>query len=195
MGIVFEHKHDGDAVEVLDDEYVIPYLEIQAEPPYNSNPNASRERYLERTRRQVGSPGFHLVSARDDGRLIGWAFGLPFAAGRWWGGNTTPAPEDVVESEKFAVIELNVIAERRGHGHGRRLLDELLGARPEPWATLLSLPRAPAHDMYEHLGWHATGTNQPTPDADVADVMVLKLGGPLAASPREGPLFQPRRPG
>ncbi|MEU8269007.1 GNAT family N-acetyltransferase [Sphaerisporangium sp. NPDC049002] len=175
MGIVFDHKHGGDASEVLSDEYVIRYLEIQAEPPYNSNPNASKERYLDRTRRQVDTPGFQLVSARDGGRLIGWAFGLPFAAGRWWGGDTTPAPEEVLQAEKFAVIELNVIPEHRGNGYGRRLLDELLGGRPEPWATLLSLPAAPAHDMYEHLGWHIAGTNQPAPDAEVADVMVLKL--------------------
>ncbi|GAA3808895.1 hypothetical protein GCM10022226_31450 [Sphaerisporangium flaviroseum] len=178
MGIVFEHKYGGDAAEVLADEYVVPYLEIQAEPPYNSNPNASRERYLERTRRQVDNPGFHLVSAGDEGgRLIGWTFGLPFAAGRWWGGDNTPAPDEVLQAEKFAVIELNVILKERGKGYGRRLLEELLGARPEPWAMLLSLPAAPAHDMYEHLGWHVAGTNQPAPDADVADVMVLKLGG------------------
>ncbi|WP_405141155.1 GNAT family N-acetyltransferase [Sphaerisporangium sp. NBC_01403] len=132
MGTAFEHKHDGDAAEVLNDEYVDAYLQIREEPPYNSNLNSSRERCLERTRRQVDTPGFHLVSARDDdGRLIGWAFGLPFAAGRWWGGESTPAPEEVLQAEKFAVIELNVVKEHRGNGYGRRLLEELVRC-PEP---------------------------------------------------------------
>lgn len=176
MRVSFIHEHGSSAAEVLTDEYVNAYLEIHAEPPYNSNPNSSRERYLARTRRQVESPGFQLVSCRDDaGALIGWTFGLPFAAGGWWGGATSPAPEEVLRSEKFAVIELNVIRSRRGQGYGRRLLTSLLDSRPEPWATLLSLPAAPAHAMYEHLGWRVVGTNQPAPDAEIADVLVLRL--------------------
>jgi GNAT superfamily N-acetyltransferase len=83
----------------------------------------------------------------------------------------------VLRSEKFAVIELNVIRDRRGKGYGRGLLDSLLNSRPEPWAMLLSLPDAPAHDMYEHLGWRVVGTDQPAPDAEIADVMVLRLSG------------------
>ncbi|MFC4533945.1 hypothetical protein [Sphaerisporangium dianthi] len=38
---------------------------------------------------------------------------------------------------------------------------ELLGGRPEPWATLLSMPQAPARCMYAHPGggrpWGPTG--------------------------------------
>ncbi|RCG17790.1 N-acetyltransferase [Sphaerisporangium album] len=176
MPLTIEHLQGEAAREVLGEDYVSLYLNTRAEPPYNSGPLYNRDRFLDRTSRQIEVPGFELVSARDGERLIGFAFGFPMAAGRWWRGDTTPAPDEVLPAEKFLVIELNVAAEERGKGYGRRLLDELLGGRAEPWATLLSTPHAPAHDMYEHLGWDIVGTNRPAPDAEIADVMLLKLG-------------------
>ncbi|GGL03671.1 hypothetical protein Sme01_65070 [Sphaerisporangium melleum] len=176
MTITVDHLRGEAAREVLGEEYVLLYLATRAEPPYNSGPLYDRDRYLERTTRQAEATGFEAVSARDeDGRLIGFAFGLPMAAGRWWGGETTPAPDDVLDAEKFLVIELNVAAGERGKGYGRRLLEELLGGRGEAWATLLSTPRAPARAMYAHLGWDAVGTCRPAPDAEAADVLLLKL--------------------
>ncbi|MBB4704584.1 GNAT family N-acetyltransferase [Sphaerisporangium siamense] len=150
-------------------------MDIRTEPPYNAGPLYQRQRYTDRTSKQVASEGFALVSARDRaGALAGFAFGFRMPAGRWWGGNTTPVAE-LVDVDKFAVIELNLRKEYRGKGYGRKLLEELLAARPEQWAMLLSLPAAPAHAMYEHLGWEVVGTVQPAPDAEVADVMVLPL--------------------
>lgn len=177
MGVVFRCLTGEAAVAALDDELAEVYLAIRAEPPYNSAPLYQRERFLERTRQQVTAPGFHLVTAHDGQHLAGFAFGLPFAEGRWWGGETTPAPEEVVAAEKFAVIELNLLKQYRGQGIGRRLLGELLAARPEPYATLLSRPEAAAHAIYEHWGWRVVGTCRPAPDAAVADVMVLDCRG------------------
>ncbi|MEU9891091.1 GNAT family N-acetyltransferase [Sphaerisporangium sp. NPDC051017] len=174
MSVVFRH-YDGDqAAEVLSEEYVDAYLDIHAEPPYNSGPLYQRDRYLDRTRAQMNGAGFHLVSARDGDTLAGFAFGFRVPAGRWWGGGPGPSPE-LVDTDNFAVVELNLVRQYRGKGCGRRLLDELLSDRPEPWAILLSLPDAPAHAMYEHLGWQVVDTMQPFPDAEVADVMALKL--------------------
>ncbi|MEV6981350.1 GNAT family N-acetyltransferase [Sphaerisporangium sp. NPDC051017] len=171
MELRFIHKDGLDAAEVVSDEYADVYLDIRAEAPYNSGPNFQRHRYLDRTRRQLEGKGFHLVAARDGDVLAGFAFGLTFPADRWWGGDVTPPPAEVLAEEKFAVIELNLRREYRGQGHGRRLLSELLQDRPEPWAMLLSLPAVPAHAMYEHWGWQVVGTVRPFPDADLADVM------------------------
>jgi GNAT superfamily N-acetyltransferase len=171
------HHFTGTAAqsEVLREEYARLYMDIRTEPPYSSGPLYRQDRFLERTVTQAEHPGFALVSARDGERLAGFAFGLPFAAGRWWGGEATPGPRDVVAATKFAVIELNLLPEYRGKGHGRRLLNELLAERPEPYAILLSHPDAKAHAMYEHWGWRVVGTVRPIPEAEVSDAMMFSL--------------------
>lgn len=173
MGIMFRHLTGEAATAALNDELAEVYMAIRAEPPYNSAPLYDKDRFLERTRQQITVPGFHLVTVRDGEVLAGFAFGLPFTAGRWWGGETTPGPAEVVATDKYAVIELNLLKQYRGRGIGRELLAELLAARPEPYAMLLSRPEAVAHAIYEHWGWQVVGTCRPAPDAAVADVMVL----------------------
>ncbi|WP_424535936.1 GNAT family N-acetyltransferase [Sphaerisporangium viridialbum] len=176
MGITFAHFDGEQAADVIGEEFATVYLDIRAEPPYNSGPLYQRDRFLDRTRKQMAGEGFHLVSARDGDALAGFAFGFRIPAGRWWGGGPGPSAE-LVDTDNFAVVELNLIREYRGKGYGRQLLEELLATRPEPWAILLSLPAAPAHAMYEHLGWQVVATMQPFPDAETADVMALKLRG------------------
>lgn len=73
------------------------------------------------------------------------------------------------------MIELVVRQPFRGSGLGRTLLTTLLAERPEAYATLLSVPEAPAHEMCERWGWQKVGTVQPTPYAPVMDAMVLPL--------------------
>ncbi|MFI7630315.1 GNAT family N-acetyltransferase [Microbispora rosea] len=173
MGVEFHHLTREAAAAALDDELAEVYMTIRAEPPYDSGPLYHRGRFLERTRQQMTVPGFCLVTVRDGEALAGFGFGLPLAAGRWWGGETTPGPEEVVAAEKFAVIELNLVPAYRGRGIGGRLLGELLEGRPEPYAMLLSRPDAAAHAIYEHWGWKVVGTCRPAPDAAIADVMVF----------------------
>jgi GNAT superfamily N-acetyltransferase len=175
--MIYRHFTGADAkAEVLRDEYTDVYLAIRTEPPYNSGPLYERSRFLERTTRQAENPGFDLVAARDGDVLAGFAFGLPFDGGRWWGGDATPGPDEVVAEPKFAVIELNLIQEYRGKGYGKRLLGELLAARFEPYAILLSHPEAMAHTIYEHWGWRVVGTVRPIPEAEINDALVLPLG-------------------
>ncbi|WP_327049173.1 GNAT family N-acetyltransferase [Microbispora sp. NBC_01189] len=165
-----------DAAKALTEEYATVYTEVYAEPPYNSGPLFSAERFLDRTRRQVASDGFELVSAidRDSGKLAGFCFGLHFPAGRWWAGETTEPPAEVVAAPKVAVIELILRRPYRGHGYGKRLLGELLSGRDEPYAVLTSDPAAPAHAMYERWGWQVAGTVRSAPDAPLMDAMVLE---------------------
>ncbi|MCK2219677.1 GNAT family N-acetyltransferase [Actinomadura sp. ATCC 31491] len=176
MGFVFHHMTGASARAVLSDPYVDIYLAIRTEPPYNAGPLYSRERFVERTAAQVERPGFELVASELDGRPAGFAFGMTMEAGRWWGGETTEPPSEVLDAPKFAVIELDLLPEHRGLGVGKRLLGELLDGRTEPWATLLSRPDTPAHGMYRRWGWRVVGTVRPAPDAVVADAMVVQLG-------------------
>ncbi|WP_182887410.1 GNAT family N-acetyltransferase [Microbispora sp. H10885] len=176
MGDVeFVRYHGEEAAKALSDEYAGAYSVIYSEPPYHGGPLFSRDRFLERTRAQVEQAGFELLAALDagTGALAGFSFGLTFGEDRWWGGEVSEAPAEVKAVPDVAVIELVLLPAYRGHGHGKRLLAEFVAPRPEPYATLLSHPDAPAHAMYEHWGWQVVGTCRPAPDAPVMDVMVL----------------------
>ncbi|WP_329084984.1 GNAT family N-acetyltransferase [Streptosporangium sp. NBC_01469] len=164
-----------DATEVLSDEYVRLYLKNYAEPPYLSGPLSSRERFLERTGRQVKNDSFVLVSARDGSELVGFSFGLAFGVDRWWAGEAAPAPAELAGSPRFAVIELDVREDYRRRGIGRQLLETLLAQQDAPYATLLADPDAPAHAMYQRWGWRLVGAVRAAPDARASDALVLDL--------------------
>ncbi|WP_440098601.1 GNAT family N-acetyltransferase [Streptosporangium sp. H16] len=173
--IEYQYLTGENAAEALSDEYVQLYLENYAEPPYLSGPLYSRERFLERTGRQVKSDSFALVSARDGSELVGFSFGLAFGADRWWGGDAAPAPAELTDSPKFAVIELDVRNDYRRRGIGRQLLETLLAQQNAPYATLLANPDAPAHAMYQRWGWRLVGVVRSAPDARASDALVLDL--------------------
>ncbi|MEV1245219.1 GNAT family N-acetyltransferase [Nonomuraea sp. NPDC050022] len=175
MGFAFRHMVGEKAEAVLGEPYVSIYLAIRAEPPYNSGPNYSPERFRERTGKQVKLPGFELVAAELDGEPVGFAFGFTMAAGRWWGGEATPPPQGALDAPKLAVVELDLLPEHRGLGVGKQLLVELLDTRDESCATLLSRPDTPAHAMYQRWGWQIVGTVRSAPDAVVTDAMVIDL--------------------
>jgi GNAT superfamily N-acetyltransferase len=152
------------------------YREVYAEPPYHSGPLWDTQSFAERTGRQANGDGFSMTTARlPDGVLIGYSFGLTFPAGRWWSGDATPPSPDVMETAKFAVIELLVRQPFRGRGIGRRLLDDLLAGRIESYAILTAVPDAPARDLYRRWGWQQVGTAHHTLDSPVLDSLVLPL--------------------
>jgi GNAT superfamily N-acetyltransferase len=109
--------------------------------------------------------------------LIGYSFGLTFPESRWWSGDATAPPQEILSVAKFAVIELLVRKQFRGHGVGRRLLDELLSERTESYAILTAMPDAPAREAYRRWGWRQIGTAHHTPDSPVLDALVLPLRG------------------
>lgn len=154
---------------------VIPESE-RTRPPYNSGPLFHPDAFKTRTQRQTNRAGFAIVTSRSrDGELIGFSFGLPFAEGQWWSGETTPPPQEVLAATKFAVIELVLLRQWRGRGIGRQLLDQLLGDRPEPYATLCSLPEAPVRKLYQRWGWTQFGSSYLAAESLTLDVLALPL--------------------
>lgn len=141
----------AEAVELLD-ECADLYVQVYAEPPYNSAPKFGRGRFLSRTRQQTTSSGFTMVTARQGGLLIGFAFGFSMPAGSWWANTSLPA-SDVLDVAKFAVIELVVDRRQRGRGLGTALLNMLLEERPEPYATLAAVIGSQAYGWYLRSGW------------------------------------------
>jgi GNAT superfamily N-acetyltransferase len=174
---------DGTGISNMLDKMAEVYAEVYAEPPYNSGPLWQSDAFLDRTRRQAARPGFAIVLARSHAaEIVGYAFGLPFESGRWWSGNASEPPREILAASKFAVIELIVRKPWRGRGIARHLHDRLLGGRPEPYAVLTALPAAPARQVYRRWGWEQVGTAQHTPDSPVLDALALSLSGRMAES-------------
>ncbi|MFD0850877.1 GNAT family N-acetyltransferase [Actinomadura adrarensis] len=166
-------SYDGEQALALLDELAVLYERVYAEPPYNSAPKFSRARFLVRTREQVRSPGFSLVTARQDGLLVGFAFGFAIRPGGWWAVAGAP-PLEVLEATKFAVVELVVDAVQRGQGLGGALLDALLAERAERFATLAAVIGADAYEWYLRRGWVKVAEFRGEPP--YSDALVLELG-------------------
>lgn len=165
---IHDHRAALDALDELADLYE----QVYAEPPYNSAEKFSRARFLARTRDQVLASGFRLVTARRGGGLVGFAFGFSMKPGTWWANASAP-PREVLDADKFAVIELVVSKSERGYGRGRLLLDELLAGRPEQFATLAAVLDADAYRMYLRWGWVKAGEFRAEPP--FSDALVLPL--------------------
>ena len=111
---------------------------------------------------QTASSGFEGVTAQVQGALVGFIYGLPLSLhSGWWTGLDPTRPDGFTTetgSRTFAVIDLAVLPAHRGHGLGRRLMDELLGGRSEERATLATSPHElELQHMYERWGWQKAG--------------------------------------
>ena len=178
----------GSLISGLLDEMAETYVEVYAEPPYKSGPLWQRDAFVDRTQRQATRPGYAIVVARSaDHEMIGYSFGLTFPEGRWWSGNASQPPPEILAASKFALIELLVREPWRRQGIARQMHDLLLNSRPEPYAILTAVPAAPARSLYQRWGWKQIGTAQHTPDSPPLDALVLSLttanGGPPPSPP------------
>ncbi|MFG3001475.1 GNAT family N-acetyltransferase [Streptomyces sp. NPDC048340] len=163
------------------DDLAPVYEAVFAEPPYLEGPRDVAE-FLERYQREHKTPGFRLVLARDGGELVGFAYGLPLASTTgWWSGFLdTELPEDFTREDgrrTFVVMELAVLADRRGHGIGRALHTALLDGVTAERVTLTVRPEAPAAAWYERLGYRLVGLTQPWEGAPVYRSMAKTLLG------------------
>jgi ribosomal protein S18 acetylase RimI-like enzyme len=146
--------------------------------------------YRTRMSRQIPARGFEAVTARDEGALAGFAYGLPLSRSSWWDG-LEPSPPDGFTTETgertFAVIDLAVRPAHRGRGLGRRLMDELLAGRTEERATLATgVDEHENQRMYRRWGWRKAG-RVPGQEGETQpwfDLYVIDLRGAEASSSR-----------
>jgi GNAT superfamily N-acetyltransferase len=165
-------RHDGEAAITMMEDIADLYIDAHSANPDEEDELFSRPSFIARTGSQARKPGFELVTATSDGALAGFSFGYPIPAGQWWSECTSP-PQEVLDSAKFAVIELDVRQGLRGQGVGKRLLGTLLDGRAETFATLAATPGSPAHAMYLRWGWSKAGEFRTPP---VMDAMIIALG-------------------
>lgn len=113
--------------------------------------------------RHRSRPGYRLVLAREDGRLIGFAWGYTGERGQYWSdliARELGARIDGWVGGHFEFVELAVIREARGKGVGGRLHDALIADVQHPHALLATSesPDDPAVRLYASRGWVSLGT-------------------------------------
>jgi GNAT superfamily N-acetyltransferase len=85
------------------------------------------------------NPAFGLVTAKVNGELVGFAYGIALSGNTgWWSRMMEPLPEELTaewNGRTFAVIDLAVRQDYRKQGIGRALLDTLLANRTEERAS------------------------------------------------------------
>ena len=107
--------------------------------------------------------GFRLVLAREDGRLVGFAYGYTGERGQWWTDRAAEAlPPDVAAAwlgGHFELVSIGVLASARGAGLGAALLREVTHDLPHERWTLMTAadPEDPARRLYASQGWVVIG--------------------------------------
>jgi ribosomal protein S18 acetylase RimI-like enzyme len=103
--------------------------------------------------------GFRFLTAEEDGRIVGFAYGYVGGEGERWHERVASAMTEEQRLRWLApgeleFIELGVHPSRRRHGIGGRLHDELLARAGRPTAVLATeIDNEAAIAFYEDRGW------------------------------------------
>ena len=142
----------GELLQALFDVY---WRALEADP---ESPSATvwRDDSLPRHARR---DDFAFLVAREQGDVVGFAYGYTGRYGQWWTDRVAACLDDDQRAEwldppHFEVCELHVRPDRQRHGIGARLLDELLAVQPHDLALLTANPaKAQPLPFYRKHGW------------------------------------------
>ncbi|MFF3367082.1 GNAT family N-acetyltransferase [Streptomyces misionensis] len=150
------------------------YAEVRA--PLLHLPNYAITAFGERLDRHGAEPGFAAVLAYADGQPIGYAYANTIEHGdRYWQRTTPPPADQYTQQPAIALKEIGVRPAWRGTGSARRIHDELLLARDEPYVTLMVNKAAgdgKVHAVYRSWGYEDIGQSQPSPTSPLLTVMI-----------------------
>jgi ribosomal protein S18 acetylase RimI-like enzyme len=101
---------------------------------------------------------FRLVTARADGRVVGFAYGFTGRRGQWWPDRIAEAVSaelaDAWIGGHFEVVELAVRPDAQRNGLGTELMTALMSGLPHRRALLTTYSDdRPAPRLYRRLGW------------------------------------------
>lgn len=167
---------DTDAAKARTSDIQALYEEVFAEPPHSEGPDEFEQFTTRWWPRQLGEPGFLLITADDpDGRLVGATYGHRLSPDTsWWDGALEPIPEADDTTATAAIIEMMVRKRWRRGGLATAMHHRWLAARDEPRVTLLVRPEnQPAREAYLGWGYRRVGQIRPARTAPVYDAMIL----------------------
>jgi ribosomal protein S18 acetylase RimI-like enzyme len=146
---------DGVAGEVVD-----VYREAFGASPYFAGEAEVARFGAETLPRHMGRRDFRMVVAREEGAVVGFAYGYTGEPGQWWHdwvlAQLRPAVAAEWANEAFEVVELAVRPPAQGRGTGGRLLDALLAGLSNRTALLSTRDAdTPARHLYRRRGWVA----------------------------------------
>ncbi|MFF2653644.1 GNAT family N-acetyltransferase [Streptomyces sp. NPDC058045] len=109
--------------------------------------------------RHMTYPGAQALGAvREDGRLVGFVYGMPNDRVHWWSTVVEPylrtQGHDGWLDDAFVITELHVLPGYQNHGVGRALITTLTDAVPNPRSILSAIDTdSPARGLYRSLGY------------------------------------------
>ncbi|MGW4464045.1 GNAT family N-acetyltransferase [Micromonospora sp. NPDC004704] len=163
----------GQSAALWFEEVADLYATVYSEAPYEEGPEQV-DVFRSKLPEELSRPGFELVVAVEDDSAVGVAYGWTMPAGTWWSSADREPPPNLLDADKFALMEWIVHPSRRGEGVGAELIRRLIDGRPESWATLASDPRSAARSMYERAGWRDVGRSV-LPWGPAMDLLALFL--------------------
>ncbi|WP_155057468.1 GNAT family N-acetyltransferase [Streptomyces blattellae] len=174
-------RHTPEASKDIADDLIAVYAEVYNTPPYAGDPFFAVPTYINRLHAAFGMPGYETVTAHlDDGTLAGYVHGVTLDPERaWWASLGDARPVEVVKAaergEVFWLRELMVLPQHGNQGIGRRLHDEMVTGRTEPWTTLTCIiDNEPARSAYPRWGYEVIGRIKHAPESPEYDAMILR---------------------
>ncbi len=178
MDLVLSRYRGLEAKEVFND-LVDVYSVVYDVPPYIGDPFFSVESFASRLDGAMEMAGFETVTARVAGGLVGLLHGVTLPADRaWWQSMGDSRPADVVAAAEagqvFWLRELMVLPSMTSRGIGKRLHDEAVSGRQEPWTVLTCIwDNEPARSAYPRWGYEVFGPRiKHAPESPDYDAMV-----------------------
>ena len=108
-------RHDESSITSVTTPLVDLYATVYAKPPYQEGPEQV-DRVRSSLPEDARRPGFTLIIAADEGKIVGAAYGWTMPAGNWWSRADRPPPPEVFESDKLAVMEFGLAGLRERAG-------------------------------------------------------------------------------
>lgn len=109
--------------------------------------------------RHITYPGARALGAtRDDGRLVGFVYGMPNSRSHWWSTVVEPYLHTQGHGEwlddSFVITELHVLPAYQNRGIGRALITTITDSAAEPRSILSAIDiDSPARALYRALGY------------------------------------------